>query len=165
MTGQPLCECRFCGRDDLSPQGHRSHETHCDENPNPGVPYDQQQELGLLESQEGAEADPRPNPDQSVSSEGSGLPPVERLSAANSSQGSGQAVTDGGSRKCPLCGCDDVLDADDAKAEYIDRTDAPNPKAVLGYELADHACQEPACAALWGEKYDEPLPMKAVVNA
>lgn len=164
MTGQPLCECRFCGRDDLSPQGHGSHETHCDENPNPGVPYDQQKDLGLLESQEGADTDPRPNPDQSDSAEGSaGLPPVERLAAVNSS--SEDVATDGGERVCPLCGSEGVMDADDAKAEYIDRTDRPNPKAVLGYELADHACQEPACAALWGEKYEEPLPMKAVVNA
>ncbi len=158
-------ECRFCDRDDLTPQGHKSHETHCSENPNPGVPYDVQKDLGLLESKEGTEPDDHPNPDQSVSAESSsGLPSVERLGPDKNTNPT-EAVTDGGKKECPLCGHDDVLEAEDAKVAYIEAVEKPNPKAVLGYELADHACQNPECAALWGEKYEEPLPMSVVIAA
>lgn len=158
-------ECRFCGRDDLSPQGHASHETHCDENPNPGVPFEQQKQLGILESQEEAASDDHPNPDQSVS-EGSseGLPDVDTLGPGKNSPKE-EAVTDGGEDRCPICDHDDVLDAAEAKEKYIDAVEMPNPRAVLGYELAEKACQNPECAALWGPKYDEPLPMDVVVNA
>lgn len=160
MSG--FMECRFCDRSDLTPQGHKSHETHCDENPNPEIPYDKQAEMDLLEKEETAESG-HPNPDQSVS-EGSdpGLPSVETLSGGKSEP---ETATDGGNRTCPLCGSGDVLDASEAKAGYIDAVEKPNPKAVHGYELADAACQNPECAALWGEKYDEPLPMSAVINA
>lgn len=162
MTGQRICTCRFCGRDDLTPQGHQSHETHCDENPNPGVPYAQQKDLGILE-EEAHEPDDDPNPYQSVSDDSSGgLPDVETLSSEKNAQ---DAVADGGTRECPICGHDEVLDAGEAKSAYIDAVDQPNPKAVLGYELADHACQNPECAALWGERYDEPLPMSVVLDA
>lgn len=160
--------CRFCGRDDLTPQGHTSHETHCDDNPNPGIPYAQQKELGILESQEGAGTpEGHPNPDQSVSQPSGGLPDVETLSPDKSPPGSPEsALTDGGEvAECPICEGADVLDAADAKAEYIDAVEHPNPKAVLGYELAEHACADPECAALWGEKFHEPLPMQEVVNA
>lgn len=162
---QRVCTCRFCGRDDLTPQGHKSHETHCDDNPNPGIPYDQQKELGILESHEGAdELDEHPNPDQSVSADSSsGLPSVETLGPDKSP--SENVATDGGTQECPLCGSDDVLDASESKEAYIDAVDQPHPKAVLGYELAEHSCQNPECAALWGEKYHEPLPMEEVVNA
>lgn len=156
-------DCRFCDKDDLTPQGHKSHETHCDENPNPGIPYDQQKELGILESEEEAASDPHPNPDQSVSKGSEGLPDVETLSPDKSA--TQKPATDGGTRECPICDGEDVIDAAEAKAGYIDAVDQPNPKAVLGYELADSACQNPECAALWGEKYDEPLPMDRVISA
>jgi len=162
-----VCECRFCGKDDLTPQGHPSHETWCDENPNPGIPYDKQEELDLLEDntqQEGDGSAEHPNPDQSVSSPTEGLPSVEKL-APDKSVPETEVATDGGNDECPLCGHDEVLEAADAKEEYIEAVDTPNPKAVLAYELADRACQNPPCAALWGEKYDEPLPMEAVVSA
>lgn len=165
MTGQPIMECRFCGRDDLTPQGHKSHETHCDENPNPGIPYDQQQQLDLIESQEGARnTDESPNPDQSVAGSSEGLPSVKKLGERKNDDVN-EPVADGGERQCPLCGHDDVLEAADAKEAYISAVDKPHPKAVLGYELADWACQNPECAALWGSKYHEPLPMDAVISA
>lgn len=172
MSGAQVCTCRFCGRDDLTPQGHKSHETHCDDNSNPGIPYDQQKQLGILdESQkEGADETPdeTPNPDQSVSasSSGGGLPPVQTLSGGKNTSQTDPVATDGSEpESCPLCGHDDVLPASEAKEAYIEAVDQPNPKAVLGYELADLSCQNPQCAALWGEKYEEPLPMEAVVNA
>lgn len=40
-----VCECEFCGRDDLSPQGLRGHQQWCDENPHPGVPPAKLEEL------------------------------------------------------------------------------------------------------------------------
>lgn len=164
MSVQRVCTCRWCGKDDLTPQGHKSHETHCDDNPNPGIPYDQQKDLGLLESQEGAEPDDHPNPDQSVSNESpGGLPSVETLGPDKSP--TSKVATDGGERECPLCGHDDVIDASEAKAAYVEAVEMPNPKAVLGYELAESACQNPECAALWGPKYAEPLPMDAVISA
>jgi hypothetical protein len=163
MTG---FECRFCGRDDLSARGITSHETHCDENPNPGISPAKQQELGILES-EGADPDDSPNPHQESDESAGGLPSVETLGGGNNTTESGQtAATDGGEvSECPLCDAADVLPAADAKTAYIDAVEHPNPKAVLGYELAEHACQNPECAALWGGKYDEPLPMKEVVEA
>lgn len=172
MTGQRICACRWdgCPRDDLTPQGHKSHETHCDHNPNPGISYDDQQKLGLDDGpQAGGTPDGHPNPDQRADSSG-GLPPVETLAGKkNPNESATQVATDGGTRSvpssCPLCGADDVLDAGDAKSAYVDAVDRPNPKAVLGYELADYACNQPACAALWGEEYHEPLPMSEVVNA
>jgi hypothetical protein len=163
MTGQPVMECRFCGRDDLTPQGHKSHETYCDENPNRGIPYDKQDELDLLESKEEAVEPDHPNPDQSVSDEsGSGLPSVEKLSGSKSTRA---AATDGGSESCPVCGTEEVTAAKEAKEDYIGAVEHPNPKAVLAYELAESACREPECSALWGPKYDEPLTMREVVNA
>lgn len=159
MTGQATISCRFCGRDDLSARGLTSHETHCDENPNPGISPSQQKDLGILD--EGATND-HPNPDQSASGTSSGLPDVETLSGGKSTP---EPVTDGGDRECPCCGTSDVLDAADAKESYIEAVDRPNPRAVLAYELAEHACQNPECAALWGPKYDEAVPMDQVVNA
>jgi hypothetical protein len=91
---------------------------------------------------------------------------VETLSPEKNSGGSERATTDGGREsECPLCGHDEVLPADEAKTAYVEAVETPNPKAVLGYEIADHACQNPKCAALWGEKYHEPLPMEEVINA
>jgi len=164
-TGQPKLSCRWdgCERDDLSPQGHKSHETHCDHNPNPGISYTQQQDLGLLDEEERATPNGGPNPDQSVSEPSGGLPSVERLSPDKNP--TEKVATDGGKSECPLCGHGDVLDAAEAKTEYVEAVEKPHPKAVLGYELADQACQNPECAALWGEKYHEPLPMEEVVNA
>jgi hypothetical protein len=40
-----VCECQFCDRSDLTPQGHRSHVTWCDENPHPGIHPEKQAEL------------------------------------------------------------------------------------------------------------------------
>jgi hypothetical protein len=57
------------------------------------------------------------------------------------------------------------MDAADAKEAYIDAVAHPNPRAVLAYELAEHSCQNPDCAALWGPKYDEALPIDKVVSA
>lgn len=159
MTGQAIT-CRFCGRDDLSARGLTSHETHCDENPNPGIAPAKQKELGILESEA---PDEEPNPDQSVSAASSGgLPSVETLSGNKNSP---ERVADGGERSCPCCDSDDVLDATDAKTAYIEAVEKPNPRAVLAYELAEHACQNPDCAALWGPKYDEAIPMREVVEA
>lgn len=164
MTGQQICECRFCGRDNLTPQGHKSHETYCDENPNKGIPYDKQEELGVLEgtgSSESKEAPPdHPNPDQSVSDSAT-LPSVETLSP---SKKQGEPATDGGEPdECPLCGAD-VLDAGEAKAEYTSQVEKPNPKAVLAYKLADWTCTARDCGAVWGDD-KEPVTMEKVVNA
>lgn len=166
-----LCACRFCGQD-KTPQGIRSHEQYCEDNPHPGVPYEFQEERGLLDEdaeKEGAGPEPSSNPDQSAES-GSGRLPDRSTLPAGKSEGEGGSPdpsrTDGGNPgECPLCGGTDVLAADDALREYLDAVDSPNPKAVLGYKLADHACADPDCAALWGEEYVEPLPMEAVVNA
>lgn len=163
MTGQPVMSCRFCDRDDLTPQGHKSHETHCDENPNPGISYDKQREMGLLESQEEAAEPDQPNPDQSVSDgPSSGLPSVETLSGGKSQS---ETATDGGERSCPICGGSDVLDASEAKADYIEAVEKPMGRAVLAYELAEWTCGDMSCAALWGAEYEEPLTMKEVVEA
>lgn len=165
-----VCTCRFCGRDDLTPQGHPEHERWCEDNDNRGIPYEKQKELGILG--EGAnDADDHPNPDQSVSAGSSApsLPDVETLAGNKTPGEGGRATTDGGEpsppSECPLCGHDDVIDAERAKSAYVEEADRPNPKAVLGYELADWTCNDPDCAALWGEKYHEPLPMVEVVNA
>lgn len=51
-TVMRVCECRFCGRDNLTPQGIKMHETYCDDNPHPGIAPEQQAELreqGLLD--------------------------------------------------------------------------------------------------------------------
>lgn len=171
MTGQPIMECRFCERDDLTPQGHKSHETHCDENPNPGISYQQQKELGILDEdsrKEEATPDDHPNPDQGVSAESSDrLPDVESLSPNKNGGGpTTEPVTDGGEpSECPICGGDDVTEAKEAKADYLGAVENPHPKAVLAYELADWTCRAPECAALWGEEYHEPLTMEEVVNA
>lgn len=46
-----ICECRFCDRADLTPQGLRMHQRWCDENPHQGIAPAKQDELreqGLL---------------------------------------------------------------------------------------------------------------------
>lgn len=40
-----ICQCRFCDRDDLTPQGVRMHEQWCDENPLPGIDAATQDDL------------------------------------------------------------------------------------------------------------------------
>ena len=169
MTAQPVMTCRFCGRDDLSPQGHKSHETHCDENPNPGIPHDRQKELGILEGttrqngrkSRGTQPD-QSNPDQSADSSG-GLPSVETLSG---SKNQGEPATDGGEPdSCPVCRGSTVMGAADAKESYTDEAAYPHPRAVLAYELARWTCEKPDCAALWGPEYDEPLTMSEVMEA
>lgn len=155
-------DCRFCDRDDLTPQGHKSHETYCEENPNRGISYDKQAEMDLLDEKQEATEPERPNPDQSVSGTDSGLPSVETLSGGKSEP---KPVTDGGEPSCPICEGDDVLDAGEQKEAYIGEVDHPNARAVLAYNLAEWTCADPDCAALWGDKYDEPLTMKEVVEA
>jgi hypothetical protein len=52
MAGLRICECQFCNRNNLTPQGLRSHQVWCDENPYPGIHPDRQQELreqGILD--------------------------------------------------------------------------------------------------------------------
>lgn len=114
-------------------------------------------ELGILETKEPSNGT---NPHQSDSAPSDRLPSVETLSGDKN-----PTATDGGERSCPCCGTDDVLDAAKAKSAYIDAVENPNPRAVLAYELAEHSCQNPDCAALWGPKYDEAIPMQEVVDA
>lgn len=44
-TALRICSCRFCDRDDLTPQGLQQHQRWCDENPRPGVTPEKQDEL------------------------------------------------------------------------------------------------------------------------
>lgn len=165
MSSKRVCACRWegCDRDDLTPQGVRSHETHCDANPNPGVPFEKQRELGLLEGTEGATApDGDPDPDQSVAEPPDGLPPVETLAPGKSPP---KAESEPSRGPCDLCGCEDVLEASDARERYIASVARPDSRAVLAYELARWACQNPECAALWGGEFDEPVPMEVAIRA
>lgn len=168
MTGTAICTCRFCGQD-KKPQGIKSHETWCDENDNPGIAYDKQKELGILDesSEVEAESGDNPNPHQSVSESPNQLPNVETLSPDKSpSQPDKEALTDGGKpSECPCCEGSEVWEASEAKEWYKGEVDKPNGRAILAYELAEWNCKDPDCAALWGGDYDEALTMEAVMNA
>lgn len=149
----------------LTPQGHGNHETNCDENPNPGVPYDFQIEQGLLEIDMGGPADRNPDPDQSVENRSDGTLPPRETTARVKEVPSTQTSTDGGTDECPICGHEDTMDAENALSEYISVVEHPHPKAVLAYRLADKCCNNPTCAALWGDEYHEPIPMGEVLQA
>lgn len=174
MTDTAVCTCRWEECDETkTPQGIKSHETHCDHNPRPGVPYDQQEDLGLLDDDAGAEPTDEPIPDQSDSAEpAGGLPPASTLEPDVKSGVT--AATDGGTgqhepEECPLCGHESVTDAETAKAEYLEAVDEKDEKAngrvVLAYELADWTCDDMECAGVWGAKYNEPLTMAEVLAA
>lgn len=159
------CTCRFCG-DKKTPQGIRNHETHCDDNPNKGIPYEDQLKHGILEDA-GDSDETGPDPNQNGDS--SGLPEVTQLRASKSitEDSDGQtAKTDGGKDEgCPKCGSSDVLSAAEARDFYLDAVDSPNKKAVLAYNLAEESCQNTACAALWGGKFEAAYTMEEIVNA
>jgi len=162
-----ICTCRFCG-EDKSPQGITNHERHCDENPNPGVPFDFQKEQGLLPDdfeREGAADGSNPDPTQDNNPPG-GLPPREIASSEKTVRGLGDSKSDEGSEvaQCPVCGHEDVLSAQKALDEYRKAVEHPLPKAVLAYQMADECCNNPTCAALWGDEYHEPLPMGEVLS-
>lgn len=165
MSGKSVCSCQWDGCDEvLTPQGIKSHQTHCDHNPNPGVPYAQQKDLGILEM----EAEPEhPTPDQSGSSSG-GLPSVSTLEPNKNPEV--EASTDGGTgqhepNECPICGHGSVTNAQTAKAEYLEDADGANGRVVLALELADWMCDDMECAGVWGAKYNEPLTMQEVLAA
>lgn len=149
MSPKQICECRFCG-DRFTPQGHYSHEQYCDENPNYGIPYDRQEALGL---EPGASSD---DVDGSRRDEPEGLPPTETIGPNKKARDEPPS--------CPLCG-GEAMDASEARRAYQEAADRPHPKALKAYQLADHTCSNPNCAALWGEKYPEPVPMVAVMES
>lgn len=153
MSYKQICPCRFCG-DSFSPQGHYGHETFCDENPHQGVPYDQQEALGVGPGAE--DPDPPTGEERSRAGESDdGLPPVQMLSREKKPR---EAPSE-----CPLCG-GEAMDASEALDAYREAVETPHPRAIRAYRLADHACEEPDCAALWGDEFPEPVPMQVVVQ-
>lgn len=151
MTPKRVCECRFCGNR-YTPQGRYSHEQFCDRNPHYGVPFDRQESLGLepgasdSNELEGSRDEPEPE----------GLPPVETIAAEKKPRSA--------RNECPLCGSE-ALDADEARRSYQEAADQPNRRALKAYQIAEQTCANPACAALWGGEFPEPVPMLAVMTS
>lgn len=171
MTSPRICRCRFCGRNDLTPQGHTNHERFCDENPHRGISYDQQEDLDLEGETTDPDADPTDAdpraasiPDDAASGN---LPPLTTLPSGSSVPVEGEttdAEPDADPDRCPVCESGETMDADDAKREYINAADQPIPRAVFAYELAEWTCTDPDCAAVWGDEYPEPIPMAEVMR-
>lgn len=162
MSAQ-VCTCRFCG-EGFQPQGIDTHETFCDSNPNPGISYDKQAELGILED---AEAEPpagAPDPNQEREPEDGGLPPVTELSASKSVPPDDPEEPPEPD-SCPNCGTSEVIPAEEMKDAYTERVEKPNGRAVLAFELSDWCCGEPECGTLWGAKHEEPVTMDEVLSA
>jgi len=153
-VGVMTCPWDDCDRENLSPQGYTAHVTYCDHNPEPGIPRSKQQELGMIET----DGNDWPSPDEPESPTSPSLPPREEPEIT-------EEHNDDDHRTCPVCDHGDVMDAEEAKAEYLSSCETVHPKAKKGYELADHACQNPHCGALWGDEYAEPLPMEVIINA
>jgi hypothetical protein len=65
--------------------------------------------------------------------------------------------------QCPICGGSDVMPATDAKSEYEAAAEGINEKAILGFKLADHYCNNPDCGGLWGGRFSEPMTMEEVI--
>lgn len=154
MSAPSACPCRFCD-ETFTPAGITNHQTHCDENPNPGVPVEKQKELGLLEdsSNEGKPT-PDPDPDQRVASDG-GLPTREVLPDGNNDGG---ASTDSSASEapsqCPGCSSSETMPAHEARRQYQKHLETVPSALLATFDACERYCNE--CFAVYGGELGEP---------
>ena len=170
MSSAPsVCECRFCG-EPFEPSGIKNHETHCDANPNPGVPVEQQKKLGIYEepgeeivaeTEREADADAGgADPDQraSVTDGGATLPPRDTLPSSDKSPGAGESVSQA-PEKCPKCGSTDTVPAHAAREKFAEELGEEMPAGLRAtLDAGEEYCN--GCFSVFGGRYDEPWPIQ-----
>lgn len=138
--------CQYCG-ETFTARGLTSHEHWCSQNP---ANHDEGTSGGR---------GPTGGPDTPDVATDGGLPDRETLRGEKNP--SNPEVPD--TEACPVCDSGDTRPSADALDDYLFQTDRPNDRAVLAYELSRKACGNPGCGAVWGDDFEEPVPMEEIV--
>lgn len=149
MSAPRFAPCRFCG-EHFRPSGIKNHETHCDQNPNPGVPVGKQQELGILDSsEESEEHDGGTHRDQTETpAVGNSLPPREETPDPDKSNSKAQVTS------CPSCGSNDTMPSHQAREAFETHLDEIPSGLRVTMDATDLYCND--CWSVWGGELDEP---------
>ena len=156
------CPCRWCD-EKYTAAGIERHEQYCDENPTPGITYEQQVELGLLGDGKGGTTDTGTNPHQEAEVGDGGLPPRSSVEASNKVSQTVRADGSDESSECPACGGENTLDSSDARSEYEQQEENPAAGVVLAFNLSERYCED--CFTLWGDEFREPVGLSEAVGA